>query len=131
MGIIILPFLLGSLFLAASSLSKLIKHFRIKQVGIKEFLFAFALSATLFGLVCLSYIIQGTAWALSPPFRVPIFMVFIPYLLHILIENSKKPKFISLSIIILISVVLSAIFGIVFYEIVFGLLDFLGVGKHY
>jgi hypothetical protein len=113
MGIIILPFLFGALFLAASSLSKLIKHFRNKQVGIKEFLLAFTLSAAIFDLICLSYIIQGTAWALSPPFRVLIFMVFIPYLLHILIENSKKPKLISLSIIILMSIVLTAFFGIV------------------
>ncbi len=131
MGIIILPFLLIALFLAASSISKLVKHFRNKQVGIKEFLLAFTLSAAIFALICLSYINQGSAWALSPAIRVPFFMVFIPYFIHILIENSKKPKMISFSIIILISIVLTAILGIIFNEIVFGLVDFLDVGKHY
>lgn len=131
MGIIILPCLLIALFLAASSLSKLVKHFRNKEIGIKEFLLAFLLSAALFGIVCLSYIIEGSAWALSPAFRVPIFMVFVPFVIHVLLENSKKTRWIRVSIILLISIVLTTILGVVFNHVLFNLIDFLGVGKHY
>ena len=131
MGIIILPFLFVALFLAAASVSKLITHFKNKNVGIKEILLGLTVSAVLFGLICLSYILEESAWALSPAFRVPIFMVFVPFLIHVFFENSKKPKGIQVSIILLISIVLTAIFGIVFNEILFGLVDFLGIGKHY
>lgn len=131
MGIIILPFLFVALFLAAASASKLITHFKKKNVGIKEILLGLTVSAVLFGLICLSYILEGSAWALSPAFRIPIFMVFVPFLMHIVLENSKKPKLIRVSIILLISIVLTTILGVVFNDVMFDLVDFLGVGKHY
>ena len=131
MGIIILPFLFVALFLAAASLSKLITHFKNKNVGIKEILLGLLVSAVLFGLICLSYILEGSAWALSPAFRIPIFMFFVPFLIHVFFENSKKPKGIRVSIILLISIVLTTILGVVFNDVLFNLVDFLGVGKHY
>ena len=131
MGLIILPFLFVALFLAAASISKLITHFKEKNVGIKEIVLGLLVSAVLFGLICLSYILEGSAWALSPAFRVPIFMVFIPFVIHVFLENSKKPKLIRFSIILLISIVLTAILGVVFNDVLFNLFDFLGVGKHY
>ena len=131
MGLIILPFLFVALFLAAASISKLITHFKEKNVGIKGIVLGLLVSAVLFGLICLSYILEGSAWALSPAFRVPIFMVFIPFVIHVFLENSKKPKLIRFSIILLISIVLTAILGVVFNDVLFNLFDFLGVGKHY
>ncbi len=102
MGIIILPFIFVALFLAAASISKLITHFKNKNVGIKEILLGLLVSAVLFGLICLSYILEGSAWALSPAFRVPIFMVFVPFLMHIFLENFSNPKLTQVSIILLV-----------------------------
>ena len=131
MGIIILPFLFVALFLAAASASKLITHFKKKNVGIKEIVLGLLVSAVLFGLICLSYILEGSAWALSPAFRVPIFMVFVPFLMHIVLENFSNPKLTQVSIILLVSIVLTTILGVVFNDVLFNLFDYLGVGKHY
>lgn len=131
MGIIILPFLFVALFLAAASVSKLITHFKNKNVGIKEIVLGLLVSAVLFGLICLSYILEGSAWALSPAFRVPIFMVFVPFLMYIVLENFSNPKLTQVSIILLVSIVLTTILGVVFNDVLFNLFDYLGVGKHY
>ena len=75
--------------------------------------------------------IISSASTFSQAFRVPIFMVFVPFLMHIVLENFNNPKLIQVSIILLISIVLTTILGFVFNDVVFNLFDYLGVGKHY
>jgi|AntRauTorckE5430_2_1112549.scaffolds.fasta_scaffold29819_2 hypothetical protein len=131
MGIIILPFLLGALVLGIISIVKTIKQLRTKQTGTKELLLGLITSSTIFGLICLSYIIEGRAWKLSPAFRIPIFMVFIPFIVQISTEKSKNSKMAYISKIILISISMTAIFGVVFNDLFFDLIDYLGIEKHY
>ena len=81
MGIIILPFLFGAFLIGLFSLGKLIIMMRTKKVGLKEILFGLGLSLFIFAGICVSYVIEGQAWALSPAFRVPIVLVFIPFVI--------------------------------------------------
>jgi hypothetical protein len=92
MGIIILPFLFGALVLGIISIVKTIKQLKTKQAGLKELLLGLITSSAIFGLICLSYVIEGRAWGLSPAFRIPIFMVFIPFVVQISTEKSKNSK---------------------------------------
>jgi hypothetical protein len=131
MGIIILPFLLGAFVVGILSLIKMIRLLRKKQVSLKETLFGLATSIIIFGLICLSYIVEGRAWGLSPAFRIPIFMVFIPFVIHILTEKSKNTKLIYISKILLISIIVTILLGVIFNDLFFGLIDYLGIEKHY
>lgn len=131
MGIIILPFLLGALVLGIIAVVKTIKQLRKRHVGLKELLLGLIVSSAIFGLICVSYIIEGRAWGLSPAFRIPIFMVFIPFVVHVLTEKSKNSKLVYISKIILISIGMTTIFGVIFNDIFFDLIDYLGIEKHY
>ena len=131
MGIIILPFLLGAFVLGIISIVKTIKQLRTKQAGLKELLFGLITSSAIFGLICLSYIIEGRAWGLSPAFRIPIFMIFIPFVVQISTEKSKNSKMGYISKIMLISIAMTTILGTVFNGLFFDLIDYLGIEKHY
>ena len=131
MGIIILPFLLGALVLGIISIVRTIKQIRKRQVGLKELALGLIASCAIFGLICLSYIIEGQAWGLGPAFRIPIFMVFIPFVVHVASEKSKNYNLAYISKIFLISVAMTTILGVIFNDLFFDLIDYLGIEKHY
>ncbi len=131
MGIIILPFLLVTLIVGVIALVKLIKLLKLKSIRLKELFLGLLTTLILFGLISLTYIIQGKAWGLSPVFRIPIFMVFIPFIIHLATEKNKKPKIEYISKLLLISVVITVILGIVFKDVLFELINYLGIKKYY
>ena len=131
MGIIILSFSLGALVLGIISIVKTIKQLKIKQAGIKELLLGLITSNAILGLICLSYIIEGRAWGLSPAFRIPIFMVFIPFVVQVSTEKSRNSKIAYISKIILISIGMTTILGVVFNDLFFNLIYYLGIEKYY
>jgi hypothetical protein len=131
MGIMILPFLLGALGLSVFSLIHSFRMFRKKEITIKEIIFGLAISVSIFGLICLSYLIEGKAWGLSPAFRIPIFMVFAPYGLYTVFKTSNNQRLKYFATLALISVGITGILGVIFNDLFFGLIDILGIEKHY
>ncbi len=131
MGIIILPFLLGALIVGIIALVKSIKLVRLKSVGWKELTLGLITSLILFGLMSLIYIIEGKAWGLSPAFRIPIFMVFVPFGIHLATEKNQNKNIKYISKVFLLSIIFTLISGIVFNDIFFNLIDYLGIKKHY
>ncbi len=131
MGIIILPFLLGAIGLSIFAIVNVIKLFRMKMINIKDILKGFLISSSIFGLICFSYLLEGSAWALSPAFRIPIFMVFLPYIIYFLYKASNKPTLKYLSTLMLISIGVTGIFAVVLIGLNFELLNFLNVEQHF
>lgn len=131
MGIIILPFLLGAFVIGIIALIKVIKLLKFKSIGIKDIGFGFITTIILLGLISLIYIIEGKAWGLSPAFRIPIFMVFVPFVIHSIWEKSKNKKAVYSSKLFLISIVFTVLLGIVFNEVLFELIDYLGIKRYY
>lgn len=131
MGIIILPFLLGALGLSVYAVVKVVSLFRNGIVTPMDIIFGLALSVGIFGLICLSYKMEARAWALSPSFRVPIFMVFVPFVIYLFTRNSSNEQLKYLSNLILISISLTGILGLIFNNLIFGLVDILGIEKFY
>lgn len=129
MGIVILPLLFGAFVIGIISLIKTIRLFKSKKIGIKECLFGLVLSIVIFGLICYSYILEGKAYVLSPAFRIPIYMVFIPFLIHIGTKKSANSFLNYSSKIILISVVITTILVIIFNNIFSELIDYLRIEK--
>ncbi len=131
MGIIIGLFLAGVLVISVVSFIRIFVYILDKQIGLKEILLGLTTSLIIFGLICLSYVIEGKAWGLSPAFRLPIIMVVIPFIVHVLTEKSKKPKLAYFSLVLLTSIGVTTILGITLIDVWFGLLDYLGIEKHY
>lgn len=131
MGIIIIPFLLGALLLSLLAMIQTIRLLIKRQINLKEIILGLTISLSIFGLICLSYLIEGSAWGLSPPFRIPIFMVFIPSIIYFISMaiNHEIVKY--LANLILISIGLSGILGIIFNDYIFGIIDLLGIEKYY
>lgn len=131
MGIIILPFLLVALGLSVFAIIHTVRLLRNKVINLKEIIFGLGISVSIFGLICLSYIIEGRAWGLSPAFRIPIFMFFIPFGFYILTKTSNNQKLKYLATLALVSIGLTGILGVIFNDLFFGLIDILGIEKHY
>lgn|SRR5690606_6499192 len=131
MGIFILPLLLGALVVAIIALAMTIGLMRKNQIGIKEIIYGLITTLVIFGLICASYLAEGRARALGPAFRIPVFMVFIPFIIHIATRKSKNVKLVYLSQILLISIVTSTILGAIYTDLIFGLIDYLGLEKQY
>jgi hypothetical protein len=131
MGIIIIPFLFGALLLSLLAMIQTIRLIIKRQINFKEIILGLTISLSIFGLICLSYLIEGSAWGLSPAFRIPIFMVFIPSIFYFISMaiNHKIIKY--LANLILISIGLSGILGIIFNDYIFGIIDLLGIEKYY
>ena len=131
MGIIILPFLLGALVLSVFAIINSVRLFKNKKITIKEIILGLVISVSIFGLICLSYLIEGKAWGLSPAFRIPIFMAFVPFGFYIIYKSSNNQKLKYFATLALISVGLTGILGVIFNDLFFGLIDILGIEKHY
>ena len=131
MGIIILPFLLGALALSVYSIIQTIRLLKNKEIQIKEIFFSLLISLSIFGLIYLSYIIGESAWGLSPAFRISIFMVFFPFVFYLVAKTSNNQKLKYFATLFLISIGLTGILGVIFNDLFFGLIDILGIEKHY
>jgi len=129
MGIIIIPVWFLTLVVGIISILKMIKLVRNKRIGIKEFALGSALFLFLLGIVSFSYVLEQKVWALSPTFRLPFFMVFIPFFFYLIFANNTNTKY--LSIVLIIEISISTIVGVLFTDLIFNLLDYLNVEKIY
>ena len=128
MGLLILPFILIAFVIYTISLVLSIKRIVKRQIGIKDFLLGILAAVTFYGIILICYKIAGSAWALSTGFIMPICLFIIPFSIY-LITKSRENKL--LSSILLISIVVSGCFSILFYDAYFDFFDYLGVEKIY
>ncbi|WP_266202235.1 hypothetical protein [Pontibacter kalidii] len=131
MGILILPFLLGSLIAFISSAITIAKFATKKKVKLPHLFYGFVLAATLYGAVIGSYAIEKEYWTLSPLFRFPIFMFLIPFGIAVVTKNSQSNSVRTTAIFILISILFSGAYFIAFNNLTIELLDRLGTHGYY
>ncbi|MBU2907490.1 hypothetical protein KO529_22000 [Arenibacter algicola] len=131
MGIVLLPFVLGAIIIGLIAIFKSFRLIDTKHIEIKEILYGFLTSIILYGLIGLFYLIEGKAWALSPYFRLPIIMIFIPYIIHKGTEKNKNPKVIALSKILLVSIGITTLIGAIFHGYFFDIMEHFGTEKNY
>ncbi len=131
MGMIVGFFLAGVLIISVISFIRIFIYILDKQIGLKEILLGLTVSLIIFALICLSYVIEGKAWGLSPAVRLPFIMVVIPFIIHSFVEKSKSQKLSYISLILLTSIGITTILGMFFHDLLFGLLDYLGIEKYY
>ncbi|WP_229743077.1 hypothetical protein [Hymenobacter qilianensis] len=102
-----------------------------KEIAMREIVFGLLITVVIFGFISLSYVIEGRAWGLSPAFRLPICMIFIPFGIYTVVKSSNNAKTKYFSRLLLVSIGLSGVLGLVFNEVFFDLIDYLGIEKYY
>lgn len=127
MGIIILPFLFVAFCISVYALIKTILLLNSKRITLKEIGRGLILSLILLLLISLSYIIEGRAWVLSPSFRLPIFIVFVPFIIYLSTVFSENNKIKYVSNIVLISLCWTGILGVIFNDFFLGLVNHLNI----
>ena len=131
MGLIILPFLLFASIISIYANYKSFQLLRSKYLTTRDLIFGFGFNILIFNLVCISSLIEGKAWALSPVFRIPCFMVFLPFLLYIVSTSSKNKSAMILGKMALICSATTGILALFFQYLLFDLLSILGVEQYY
>lgn len=127
MGIIIFPLYIGAIIIVLKStlmISKQISNSSFEPIHI---IYGVVCMLLIYGLIVLSYVKEKKSWALSPLFRFPIFMIYTPFVILYFIGSDFK----QISDSMLVCIIASGLFMILFNGYFFNILDKLGKKKHY
>ena len=109
MGLIIAPFFLLAITLVIIN-SYLINRLHEKeQLNNRIFLYGVLITTFIYGMILLSYFLEGSIYGLSPYFRIPIFMIILPSFIGLLGTNTQNRSFKTLTESFLASTLVSTI----------------------
>lgn len=131
MGIFIMPFVIGALVIFVIAVKNSIGLFSSGIIGLNEIGLGLLISLLLFAAITMSYIIEGKIWGLSHFFRVPIFMILIPFGIYLLLKNSATAGLSYFSKLLLLSIIFSGILSIGFDFVNIKVLEYFNIKKHY
>ncbi len=131
MGIILLPLFALSFGLTLLAIYLSIKLVRQNEVNIIDFVYGSLISVLIFVLILFGLIMEKRVYAFSPAFRVPVFMIIIPFFIHITTASSKNEKIKHFSKLTIISTLFSGVFGILFYMLMYELLEIFKIETFY
>lgn len=117
----------SGVYMAFHAIRECITPFKEKKIKVKEILMGFGISLTIFGLIVLSYLIEGKRYFYSPSIRIAVFMIMVPYIIQGCLKYIKKPKVQHICLLLLISIVISGIAQIVFTKFFVELVAQLGL----
>jgi len=131
MGMIIAPILLLALILGIISIVLAVIALVKKTAGIKEVIIGLLTAVSIYGIIVFFYLNETSVWALSPYFRLPIFMIYFPFILFLLTKIGNVPALKKVSTIMLFTVANSTLLAVIFNVYFFGILDLIGIqGTH-
>src|SRR5690349_21033874 len=110
MGILILPYWLVAIVIGITAIVKVFNFIIKMQITGTQAAFGLLISIAIFALIALSYIIEKKVYALDPPFRIPFYMVILPFIIALAIQKNYG----SYSIPLLLSASISAVLIVVF-----------------
>jgi hypothetical protein len=129
MGIIILPFLVLAFLAFLKSISLIYKSAKVKDIEAENYFFGTLITLIIYFLIYLNYKSNDSAIALGAYFMFPFFMIITPYIIGMSLKNSNEVLKKKLMQILLISVISSSIFIVIFYKYTFGIIELLGLHK--
>ncbi len=129
MGILLLPFILIAVVIGVIATIKIIILLKKKTISFKEIAFGLFISLCFFGLLLLAYLSEGEAWIFSPVFRIPVFMILIPFIIHLLTKKSEEKSIKYFSTGLLISIAFTNLICIVLTYFSIDLFDIINIRK--
>jgi hypothetical protein len=131
MGIILFPYILIAIFVLIIALILAVKSFLKKELIFEDIFLGLITTLCIYILIYINYKISEEAYGLGTYFIFPFFMIFLPFITSFILKLSKKTKTNKISNILLVSVILSGIFIIVFEKYTFGLIEYLELTKYH
>jgi hypothetical protein len=131
MGIILVPYILIAIFVLIIALILAIKSFLKKELIFEDIFLGLITTLCIYTLIYINYKISEESYGLGTYFIFPFFMIFLPLITSFTLKLSKKTKTNKISNILLVSVILSGIFIIVFEKYTFGLIEYLELTKYH
>ena len=131
MGIIIIPFLLLSFVSFLITLFVVFKMIKNREIDSENYFLGFLITIILYFIIYFNYKICDSAIALGTYFVFPFFMIGIPFVFGLFLKTTKNMKLKKLMQSLLISVISSSLFIVIFNNYTFGLIETLGLRKIY
>jgi len=97
----------------------------------RVFLFGFLITAFIYGMLLLTYFLEGRIYGLSPYFRIPIFMFFIPSVIGYVGMYSKFRKLKTISQSLIASTLVSGTLILIFSYYVIHLIQLVSTEMYY
>lgn len=130
MGIFIIPTILFALACCVQAIFNIMRGHKLKHIQTLDYLGGGIISIILFTIICVIYKMEKMAWGLSPVFRIPIFMIYLPFIISLFIADGRNTFYTHLKYMLLISCCISGIMTVLFLQQLFNLLDHIGVTKY-
>lgn len=126
-----MPIVLGAIIIVLRSIYMISMQVKDGTFNSINIVFGILIASSIYGLIVLSYLKENESWALSPVFRFPIFMIYLPFLIAFIIRKIPEINLNQVSDPLLISIVISGIFMIIFNSYFFNIIEILGKTKHF
>ncbi|MXN92759.1 hypothetical protein GR160_16135 [Flavobacterium sp. Sd200] len=131
MGIIVFFFLLIAIAVVVSAMALLFNSIRKSELGIKGIMAGALLPAAIYIMIFIDYKFSCSVYALGSYFVFPFYMVLLSFTVGLIARAIKKNIFKSVSNILLVSVIFSALFITLLNKYTFGIADYLQIPKYY
>jgi len=130
MGLVILPIYIGALVIYINSIRQVVIWLKNDNLDSATILFGILISLFILFGIGISYYLKKRVYALSPAFRIPFWLIYIPGIIgHLMISRNIELKNIEQSLFI--SIIFSGILILIFHKKIFGILDYLKVEQYY
>lgn len=111
------------------SISTIYKFEKNKEIETENYFFGVLITLIIYFSIYMSYKYSDSAIALGAYFVFPFYMILIPYTIANSIKKSNDIRRLKVKQCLLISVISSSIFIVIFYKYTFGIIEYLGLDK--
>ncbi len=131
MGLVILPIYVGALIIYIFCVKQIIKWYEQDALQGSIILFGLLISLSILIGIGLSYYNKERVYGLSPMFRIPFWLIYIPGIIGFILIQIQNIRIENIGKTILMSILFSGVLMLVFNKYTFGILDFLKIEKYY
>ena len=118
MGMVIIPVFILAFGIGIFAIVKMIMQLKSKQINLTQVLLGLALLVVIFGIILAVFVGKGEIYAFSPAFQIPLYMVFLPFVIYLVFNSIKTSTLKYIANIILVNIAIAGFFSIgLFYKV--------------
>lgn len=131
MGIILGPIYIGAFIIYFFCIKQMMKWYTQEALSLPIILLGMFISLLILSGIVLSYYFKERVYALSPMFRIPFCLFYIPGIFCFLLMQSKNLLMGNISKSMVVSILFSGFLILLFNKYIFGILDYLKIEQYY
>lgn len=131
MGLILMPIFLLALGLIIYNAFLINRLHESELLENKVLFFGFLITIFIYGMIVLSYFLEGRIYALSPYFRIPIFMIILPSFVGFIGKNIQNQSLKIISQSLMASTLVSGFLILILNNYIIHFIGLLGLEVYY